>query len=83
MSTISLSDEGLKMNATGTYQISKLDRAMAIKISSHTGICEEDILRSILVSKEHVRVIRQRAILAGRLTSGGMPVLSSMLPSTG
>jgi len=65
------------MNTNHTYQISDMDRAMANKISGHTGICETDILRSILISKEHVRVVRQRAILAGRLSSSGLPTLSS------
>ena len=66
------------MNTTDTYQISDLDRAMASQISGHTGIGETDILRSILVSKEHVRLLEQLAILAGRLSPGGLPVLHSV-----
>ena len=59
------------------YQISDLDRSMASKIASHTGISETEILRSILVSKEHVRIVRQRAIKAGKLYGDGSPVLAA------
>jgi hypothetical protein len=62
------------MTLENTYQISDLDRAMAQRISTHTGIAEVKILRSIVISKEHVRVVRIRAIKAGRLNEDGFPV---------
>jgi hypothetical protein len=62
------------MTIDNGYQISKMDRAMAHRISSHTGIAEVKILRSIVISKEHVRVVRLRAKNGERLVHDGLPV---------
>ena len=62
------------MTAKNGYQITNLDRAMAQRISSHTGISEIKILRSIVISKEHVKIVRQRAIKEGRLGQDGLPL---------
>lgn len=61
------------MTINATYLASDLDRAMANNIAGHTGIPETDILKSIIISKEHARLVRQRAILAGRLCASGFP----------
>jgi len=61
------------MKLNRTYEITARDRAMAERIARHTGIEEGEILKSILISQEHVRIVRQRAILAGRLSSEGLP----------
>jgi len=62
------------MTFDNAYQISEIDRAMAHRISNHTGIAEVKILRSIVISKEHVRIVRLRAIKEGRLGHDGLPV---------
>ena len=62
------------MNIENTYKISTLDRAMAQQISTHTGITEVAILRSIVISKEHVRIVRIRAMKEGRIGSDGFPI---------